>query len=184
MNNRIFIKLIVLFSLAAIGFAGLLWVCWSWIGVRMNGIHESGLGQFYACVTLGVLIMYLLTDSMMADMEEEERDTIHETFEEIREELTTAMEADGRYREMLRLEVMLENAGIPFQKERCFNGWVMKYPAWEDCRISVAEHVGSYGSMTDSLEIWEMEKEEPEGWMTAEEVLLRITNDWVKHGKM
>jgi hypothetical protein len=48
----------------------------------------------------------------------------------------------------------------------------------------VAEHVGSYGAGGDLLEMWDMKREDPEGWMSAEEVLLKITDDWVKHGKM
>lgn len=184
MNKKIFIKLVVLFSLAAIGTAGLIWIGRCWYGVKMHGIYEWKMRQFFWAVLLGVVGMYGLTASLMQDMAEEEAETIHETYEEIREEITAMTNADERYKEIGRLEVMLKNANIPFEKERYFNGWLLKYPAFEECRFSVAEHVGSYGAGADCLEMWDMKKEDPEGWLRAEDVLLEITKDWVEHGKL
>jgi hypothetical protein len=184
MNKRMFVKICSLFSMASIGTVWAIWTGWNWVGVKLNGIHELSMVQVLTCAALGVGGMYLLTQSFMEDVEDAEKETIHEVFEEIREEITAVVTADDRYKEIERLEVMLNNAGIPFQKERYFNGWLLRYPGWDECRISVAEHVGSYGAGGDLLEMWDMKREDPEGWMSAEEVLLKITDDWVKHGKM
>ena len=84
---------------------------------------------------------------------------------------------------------MLEKAKIPFDFSELQGGYHIVYPAdGGKCICSVIEHDGNYGREKDLLEIQGlMTKEELEetqdtvlGYLTAENVFLRIKNHWEK----
>lgn len=95
------------------------------------------------------------------------------------------MLTDDRYREILRLYNMLAADGIPVVLQKKYDGWQLEYP----CRYtegeracSVVENFGSYGHEDDRLEIMglltdeEEENDSVRGWLTAEDVYLRIVS--------
>lgn len=92
------------------------------------------------------------------------------------------------YKEILRLERMLSNAGIPHTCGRVFDGWKVCYPSDKDKEIvmDAIEHYGSFGHGNDTLEIMGLltpEEEEVDsvlGNLSADEVFARI---WFHHTK-
>lgn len=86
--------------------------------------------------------------------------------------------------ELKRLDVMLTDAGIQHEwlDEPSMGGATIKVPtqkAWRASRgISIIQHRGSYGGPGGKLECWCKTKKrnetEPEGWLSAEEVLARV----------
>lgn len=92
------------------------------------------------------------------------------------------------YKEILKLERMLTNAGIPHTCERVFDGWKVCYPSDKDKEIvmDAIEHYGSFGHGNDTLEIMGLltpEEEEVDsvlGNLSADEVFARI---WFHHTK-
>lgn len=91
---------------------------------------------------------------------------------------------DESYKEILVLDKMLTDAGIPHETRRLLDGWQVFY--FENgIRIADAiEHYGSYGHEADLLEIMGLltpeEKEEDGvlGNLTAENVFKRIEAHW------
>jgi hypothetical protein len=92
-----------------------------------------------------------------------------------------------KFKEIFRLKKMLEEANIPFQFSENFNGGfhiVYSFEGEEVC--SVIEHEFSYGREKDLLEIQglmteqEMEEEQDTvlGYLTADNVFVRIKNHW------
>lgn len=102
------------------------------------------------------------------------------------------MNVSQKYKEIFKLKAMLEEANIPFDffemdpKVReiipDWEHWHINYPSREKCIVSVIEGVGTYGEQDDKLEIMGgLTKEEAEhdmvvGWLSAEEVFIRIKN--------
>ena len=92
------------------------------------------------------------------------------------------------YREILRLEKMLANAGIPFEITQFLDGWQICYPEFNERVVSVIEHMGSYGHKEDLLEIMGLlTKEEEEydsvkGYLSADNVFSRIRYHWLEKG--
>lgn len=87
------------------------------------------------------------------------------------------------YKEIHRLHQMLTDAGIPHTMKPMMDGWQICYPQDGAKRVvSVIEHYGSYGKDEDLLEIMGLLTKEEEdqdsvlGYLTAEEVFLRIKN--------
>lgn len=88
------------------------------------------------------------------------------------------------YQEIFRLRAMLEADHIPFMMTNLYDGWKIGYPAvsWlgeEVC--SVVEHGITYGHDADLLEIMGLttdEEDEVRGWLTAEDVYLRIVSHY------
>lgn len=95
-------------------------------------------------------------------------------------------ELDNFYKEILKLQNMLADAGIPHEIYRRLDGWQIVYPSEKRCKCSVIEHYGSYGHMRDLLEIMglltkaEKKHDSVLGWMKAEDVFERIRKDWEK----
>ena len=94
------------------------------------------------------------------------------------------------YNEIFRLKEMLEQAGIPFEFANRTNPkftwaekWQIGYPVLPPSServCSVLEGFGTYGAEDDKLEIMglltpkEEKKETVAGWLTAEDVFMRI----------
>jgi len=85
------------------------------------------------------------------------------------------------YKEIFRLKEMMDKADIPYTfEEGFFNGGALGYPNRENCVCSAIEHDGSYGRQDDKIEIMglltdeESEYDSVVGWLTADEVFLRI----------
>ena len=86
--------------------------------------------------------------------------------------------------ELRRLETMLTAAGIQHEwlDEPEMGGATIKVPtqkAWRASRgISIIQNRGSYGGPGGKLECWcktkKRNEREPEGWLSAEEVLARV----------
>lgn len=106
------------------------------------------------------------------------------------------------YKEIFKLKEMLEKANIPIEfvdhsiEEIDFKGYQICYPVSfrnsdGRCVCSIIEHLGSYGSEKDLLEIMGLLTPEEEqedivkGWLTAENVFERIKNHYeeIKSGK-
>ncbi len=92
---------------------------------------------------------------------------------------------DGRYQEILRLDAMLTQKGIPHTFHKFMDGWQVIYPEDGEERVMDAiEHFGSYGHEDDLLEIMglltpeEREHDSILGWLPAESVCSRIERHW------
>ena len=92
---------------------------------------------------------------------------------------------DTRYQEILKLDAMLTEKGIPHTLQKYMDGWQVIYPEDGEERVMDAiEHFGSYGNEEDLLEIMglltpEEEKDDSAlGYLTAEEVCKRIEQHW------
>lgn len=87
---------------------------------------------------------------------------------------------DPQYKEILKLDTMLTEAGIPHERIRIFDGWQVCYPSKGLCIMDAIEHFGSYGRESDKIEIMglltpkEKENDSVLGYLTAEEVFERI----------
>lgn len=85
------------------------------------------------------------------------------------------------YTEIIRLHEMLTASNIPHTFGELFGGYQITYPLGENWVCSVIEHVGSYGSNFDLLEIMglltreEAEDDSVVGFLTAEDVYERIS---------
>ena len=93
------------------------------------------------------------------------------------------MEADPKYKEILRLDHMLDKAGIYHELVRNWNGWCIIYYGHGDNHVSDAiEHRGSYGQEEDKLEIMGLASDglDVEGWLTAEDVFVRWNKHWIE----
>lgn len=85
--------------------------------------------------------------------------------------------------EIFRLEQMLKDADIPFEKQELFGGYQIGYPVlpllppYDECKCSVIQHHGSYGHNNNLLEVMESTENGKlvEGWLTAEEIFNRIS---------
>lgn len=95
---------------------------------------------------------------------------------------------DQFYREILRLDRMLCNEGIPHVLQKHTDGWQIIYPKDGEERIMDAiENFGSYGSDKDLLEIMGLLTPEEEqhdrvvGYLTAQNVFERIMEHYRKN---
>ena len=83
-------------------------------------------------------------------------------------------------KEIFRLKEMLENENIPFEfiEHEDVEGYQITYPIMDTSilqfDISIIQHKYSYGNDENLLEMWDLSKGEPEGYLSAEEVLERI----------
>lgn len=92
---------------------------------------------------------------------------------------------DPRYQEILRLDAMLTERGIPHTCAKMLDGWQVIYPEPGERRVMDAiEHLGGYGHEVDRLEILglltpeERRENSVLGYLTAEEVCERIERHW------
>ena len=94
------------------------------------------------------------------------------------------MVLNERYIEILKLKVMLDDAKIPYEIRRSYDGWQIHYPSKDSRVVSVIEHLGSYGCDGDLLEIMGLLYPEEEkydsvaGHLTAYNVYNRIIHHY------
>lgn len=90
------------------------------------------------------------------------------------------MVVNDQYKEILVLDKLLTDAGIPHQTARFLDGWIVGYPdLGEETRVmDTIEHFGSYGHQFDRLET--MWGGEVRGHQTAEEVFKNIKKHYGK----
>lgn len=97
-----------------------------------------------------------------------------------------------KYREILKLDKMLTEAGIPHTLERAIDGWQVCYPVSRrtdhyNCVMDAVENAGSYGHEKDLLEIMglltpeEADYDSVAGYLTAENVFNRIKKHWKRN---
>lgn len=94
------------------------------------------------------------------------------------------LDLNEKYTEILKLDKMLTDEGIPHTLDRFLDGWQVCYPdqGIEGCPrvMDAIQHFGSYGNEQNKLEIMglltpkEQEYDSVLGWLTAEEVFERI----------
>ena len=110
--------------------------------------------------------------------------TIMKSFNELYDENGNYI-IDTRYQEILKLDALLTEKGIPHTLQKHMDGWQVIYPEdGEERVLDAIEHFGSYGNEEDLLEIMGLltpEEEENDsvlGYLTAEEVCKRIEQHW------
>ena len=110
--------------------------------------------------------------------------TIMKSFNELYDENGNYI-TDTRYQEILKLDAMLTEKGIPHTLQKFLDGWQVIYPEDGEKRVMDAiEHFGNYGNEEDLLEIMGLLTPEEEkddsvlGYLTAEEVCKRIEQHW------
>lgn len=93
------------------------------------------------------------------------------------------------FAEMDKLEQLLVEADIPYEKSRVFGGKQLQYLCKGDARVcSVILHKGSYGRSEGLLEIMglltdkELECDDVAGYLTADDVFGRIKKHWEEKG--
>lgn len=85
-------------------------------------------------------------------------------------------------KEIFKLKEMLEKENIPFEfiEREELEGYQIGYPKYSkitepnECVCSVIQHKYSYGNDVNLLEIWELSKDDVEGYLSAEDVFERI----------
>lgn len=94
---------------------------------------------------------------------------------------------DSWYKEILRLDSMLTDAGIPHKLETSYDGWILFYPDRENVVLDAIEKFNSYGHECDTVEIMglltpeESKYNEVVGYLTAEDVFERIKKHYDEH---
>lgn len=93
------------------------------------------------------------------------------------------------FAEMDKLEQLLVEADIPYEKERMFGGKHLTYPRKGDDQVcSIILHKGSYGRHNGLLEIMglltdkELAYDDVAGYLTADDVFGRIKKHWDEKG--
>lgn len=86
---------------------------------------------------------------------------------------------DESYTEILKLDKMLTEAGVPHTIDRLFDGWQVIYPNKESQVADAIQHFGSYGNAENLLEIMGLVLPEETddcvlGYLTAEDVFKRM----------
>ena len=85
-------------------------------------------------------------------------------------------------KEIFKLKEMLEKENIPFEfvENEEMEGYQIAYPQYYKptniipCDVSVVQHKYSYGNDVNLLEMWDMSKDDIEGYLSAEFVFERI----------
>lgn len=92
---------------------------------------------------------------------------------------------DPKYTEILNLDKMLTESGIPHVLKKHMDGWQVIYPEDGEKRVMDAvEHLGSWGKNDNLLEIMglltpeEAEHDTVVGYLTANDVFKRIKKHW------
>jgi hypothetical protein len=81
-------------------------------------------------------------------------------------------------KEINKLASLLDKAGIPYEMNELFDGWVICYPNDVERESDVICHKYSYGHEEGLLEMMGLtEDDDVQGYMTAEEVF----EVWNKH---
>lgn len=88
------------------------------------------------------------------------------------------------FKEIDKLCALLSTNGIPHERVRHFDGWLVTYPDMENRICDVILHNFSYGKERGLLELMgflteeEAEYDNVVGSMTAKQVFERIKEDW------
>lgn len=100
------------------------------------------------------------------------------------------LDPDINFAEMDKLEQLLVEADIPYEKSRVFGGKQLQYPSSGGDRVcSVILHKGSYGRSEGLLEIMglltddERTYDDVVGYLTADNVFGRIKRHWEEKGE-
>lgn len=94
--------------------------------------------------------------------------------------------ANENYKEILKLDKLLNEADIPHELIRNMDGWQILYPDKQNCVSDAIEYTGSYGDSVDKLEIMglltadELKEDTVAGYLTAEDVFERWKKDYKK----
>lgn len=75
---------------------------------------------------------------------------------------------NSSYKAILDLDKRLTAAEIPHVTERSNDGWIVIYPSFEHRIGDAIEHLSSYGSRHDLVEVFGFGLKEPVGWLDAE----------------
>ena len=86
----------------------------------------------------------------------------------------TTMSKQEKYSEILLLEKMLRENNIDYDLHDLYDGFQIIVPLPGQTKISVIEHMGSYGSLMNLLEIWV--ENEMQGFLSAEQTMRIIQN--------
>lgn len=95
-----------------------------------------------------------------------------------------SLEVNSAYQEILKLDRMLTEAGIPHETRQAFDGYQVFYPAQQGCIMDAVEHSWSYGHVQDLLEIMGLLTPEEEigdkvrGYLTAKDIFNRVATHW------
>lgn len=73
-----------------------------------------------------------------------------------------------------RLRVALHNSGVSYENDDSCKIERIKIPSVKNPRISVIQGFGTYGYEDDLLEVWDLNEEEPDGYLTVRETILYI----------
>lgn len=93
------------------------------------------------------------------------------------------------YTEILRLDKLLSEAGIPHTLRRIYDGWQVIYSVDEVRVADAVQHNFSYGASANLLEIMGLIMPDDDtcdtvkGWLTAENVFERMKNHYEAHLK-
>lgn len=105
--------------------------------------------------------------------------SMREVIEAIEAEMFSEVaqrEAGEKYREILLLDTLLLEAGIPHELRQIFDGYKISYPDRANEVCSAIEHNFSYGNKSDLIEIMGLTQNNKsvEGGLSAQEVFDRI----------
>ena len=103
------------------------------------------------------------------------------SYEELFDPKTGKFIPDNKYKEIHKLDKLLTDANIPHTFSSFFDGWQVCYPTDQHCVLDAIEHLYSYGSDKDLIEIMGLIKSDSdnvEGWLSAEEVFEIISNHY------
>lgn len=80
------------------------------------------------------------------------------------------------YTSILELDKKLTEENIPHQLSRCFDGWIITYPNYENRIFDVIEHFASYGHDSDLMEAYGGGIDDVDGYLDAENALTLFRN--------
>lgn len=115
---------------------------------------------------------------MKLDLDKYDLDYYMERFSDLKE-------PNENYTEILKLNELLSKTEIPYTIDRYFDGWQIIYFYNGERIADVVEHLGSYGTDKNLLEIMgcltpeEEEQDRVLGFLTAEEVFERFSKDFL-----
>lgn len=95
------------------------------------------------------------------------------------------MITNERYKEIRKLQALLELEHIPHEVVKMYDGWQVWYPSKREGVCDAIEHFGSYGAEDDLLEIMgllteeEYECDSVKGHLTAKEVFERMKKHYL-----
>ena len=79
---------------------------------------------------------------------------------------------DPGFEAILKLDELLNTAGIPHALDKCWDGWRIAYPCSPKdgaCEIDFIQNGQSYGSKQGFLEMLDWRTDEVVGWLSVEQ---------------